>query len=134
MATGVAVETSRCAQRGATPRFFSRMPIRKIAIYTQFICRFVTDSVLKIKKVVCVFAAQIWKQSAHLFSPLYHSNVGGGTAAASHLIKAVRPRATPLLLISWIDGATGGTESHRVSRRHNNNNECVVLCGRTVRG
>lgn len=44
---------------------------------------------------------------AHLFSPLYHSNVGEGTAAASHLSRAVRPRPTPWLFISWIDGATG---------------------------
>lgn len=46
----------------------------------------------------------------HLFSPLYHSNVGAGTAVASHLSRAVRPRPIPWIFISWMVGATGEYE------------------------
>lgn len=69
---------------------------------------------------------------AHLFSPLYHSNVGEGTAATSHLSRAVRPRPTQWLFISWMAGATGGNKEirnvggnthkkHLCSHQHNNN-------------
>lgn len=50
---------------------------------------------------------------AHLFSPLNHSNVGEGTAAASHLSRAVRPGTTPWLFISWMLGATGENREMR---------------------
>lgn len=49
----------------------------------------------------------------HLFSPLYHSNVGAGTAVASHLSRAVRPRPIPWIFISWMVGATGENEEIR---------------------
>lgn len=42
----------------------------------------------------------------HLFSLLYHSYFGAGTAAASHLSRALRPSPIPWLFISWMVGAT----------------------------
>lgn len=75
----------------------------------------------------------------HLFSPLYHSNVGEGTAAASHLSRAVRPRPTPWLFISWIDGGTEESKeignlsriTHNIIMRHQNTSrgECSYSDG-----
>lgn len=67
-------------------------------------------------------------QRPHLFSPLYHSNVGAGTAAASHLSRAVRPRPIPWLFISWMVGATGEYEEIRHVVRSQTPNWKKHLC------
>lgn len=62
--------------------------------------------------MVRMWASKTYKRykQPHLFSLLYHSYVGAGMAAASHLSRALRPRPIPWLFISWIVGATGEYE------------------------